>query len=107
MFFVLGLFQTVFVAGWLSISALQRRFAGVGSSAYAIYGALIALWAVGELMVLAAEGPQEFSSEARCAARFMTARYCRSPSLTTRNPQTPRHTARGLFLRSRDSQRLR
>lgn len=65
MIFVLGLFQTIFIAGWLAISAMQRRFAGVGSTAYAFFGVLIALWAIGELLILAAEGPLELTHARR------------------------------------------
>ena len=54
---VFGLFQTIFVSGWMTIGALQRRIAGVGSAAYAFFGALIALWAIGELLVMAADSP--------------------------------------------------
>ena len=55
---VFGLFQTIFVAGWLTISALQRRIAGVGSAAYAFFGFLMALWAIGELLVMVAHEPE-------------------------------------------------
>ncbi len=57
MFFVSGLFLSVFIAGWLTISALQRRLAGVGGSAYAAFGVWIALWAIGELLLMAAQDP--------------------------------------------------
>ncbi len=65
MIFVLGLFQTIFIAGWLAISAMQRRVAGVGSSAYAVFGVLIALWSIGELLVMSAEGPAELTDARR------------------------------------------
>ena len=54
---VFGLFQAIFVAGWMTIGALQRRIAGVGSAAYAFFGVLIALWSIGELLVMAADSP--------------------------------------------------
>jgi signal transduction histidine kinase len=59
MFFVSGLFLSVFIAGWLTISAVQRRLAGVGASAFAAFGIWIALWAIGELLLMSARGPSE------------------------------------------------
>ena len=71
---VFGLFQTIFVAGWLTIGALQRRIAGVGSAAYAFFGILIALWSIGELLVIAADGTESVLTARRTfffAAAFL------------------------------------
>jgi len=65
MVLILGLTFTIFVAGWLAIGALQRPTLGFGTRAFVSFGALIALWSVGELLVMAASTPAELTSARR------------------------------------------
>lgn len=55
----LGLTLTIFVAGWIAIGALHRPSVGFGSRTFALFGALIGMWAAGELMVRLATTPAE------------------------------------------------
>ncbi len=57
----LGFYLSIFVAGWLTIGALQRESRGGGTRSFAVFGVIIACWSIGELLVLEADTPEQIT----------------------------------------------
>lgn len=58
---VLGFYLSIFVAGWLTIGALQRESRGAGTRSFAAFGVIIACWSIGELLALEADTPAQIT----------------------------------------------
>ena len=92
----LGLTLTIFVAGWIALGALHRPSIGFGSRTFALFGALIGMWAAGELMVRLATTPDEirwarraffFASAGLPAVWFWLGARAAGPAWYVRDPR--------------------